>query len=200
MKIEGENNSVDISTSAKLNNVEITIKGNNNRIIISNNDLLFNLNIQMLGDNHLFKIEPCSILRGGIIEFEDIGNSLLIGSHTEIHYNFYATLCEKNKSIIIGNNCLFSNTVRMWVADSHPIIDMNTEKLLNPGKDIILNDRIWICEYVRILKGVILGSDSVIGAGSVVTAHTYPDHCVIAGNPAKVIKTNISWKHLRILD
>jgi maltose O-acetyltransferase len=40
---------------------------------------------------------------------------------------------------------------------------------------------------VRILKGATIGSDSVIGAGSVVTG-TIPAGVVAAGNPARVIR------------
>lgn len=199
MNIIGENNLVEISKTAKLDNVNITIKGNNNKIIISDNDLLANLDINITGNNHLFKMENNSSIRGGVIDFEDNDNSFVVGKHTEIHHNFYAALCENNKSIIIGNNCLFSNTIRMRVSDSHPIVDMNTEELLNPGKNIVLKDRIWICEYVHIFKGANVGSDCVIGSGSIVTGKTFPDHCVIAGNPAKIKKPGISWKHLRIL-
>jgi len=200
MIIVGENNSIIISRIAKLENTNIIISGNDNKIIISDNCLLVNLDINITGNNHTFKIDNNSAIRGGKIDFEDNGNTFSVGIQTDINADFYAALCENNKSITIGNNCLFSNTVRMRVSDSHPIVDMNTEELLNSGKDIVLKDRIWICEYVHIFKGANIGSDSVIGSGSIVTGKIFPDHCVIAGNPAKVIKTNISWKHLRILE
>lgn len=44
-----------------------------------------------------------------------------------------------------------------------------------------------------ILKGVSIGSGSVIAAGSVVTKDV-PENCVAAGNPAKVVKENLSGK------
>ncbi len=43
-----------------------------------------------------------------------------------------------------------------------------------------------------ILKGVHIGNNVVIGAGSVVTKNV-PDNCVVAGNPAKIIEKNITW-------
>ena len=39
-----------------------------------------------------------------------------------------------------------------------------------------------------ILKGVTIGDRAVIGAGSVVTQNVPPD-CVVAGNPARIVKT-----------
>ena len=41
-----------------------------------------------------------------------------------------------------------------------------------------------------ILPGVKIGDSSIVGAGSVVTKNV-PDHCIVAGNPAKVIRTGV---------
>jgi len=44
-----------------------------------------------------------------------------------------------------------------------------------------------------ILKGVTIGDNSIIAAGSVVTKDV-PNNCLVAGNPAKIIKENIDWE------
>lgn len=57
-----------------------------------------------------------------------------------------------------------------------------------PAKDIYIGDHCWIGMNAVILPGVRLGDYTTVGAGSVVT-HSFEDgHCVIAGNPAKIIK------------
>ena len=43
------------------------------------------------------------------------------------------------------------------------------------------------------LKGVTIGDNAIIAAGSVVTKDV-PNNTIVAGVPAKVIKTNINWK------
>ena len=58
-----------------------------------------------------------------------------------------------------------------------------------PAKDVYIGDHCWIGMNAVILPGVRLGDYTTVGAGSVVT-HSFEDgHCVIAGNPAKTIKT-----------
>lgn len=56
-------------------------------------------------------------------------------------------------------------------------------------KETIIGDYCWIASNCTILAGVILGPRTIVGAGSVVTK-SFPDgYCVIAGNPARIIKT-----------
>ena len=55
---------------------------------------------------------------------------------------------------------------------------------------IIIGRNVWIGENVRICKGVTIGDGSVIAANSVVTKDV-PTNAVAAGNPAKIVKTDI---------
>ena len=52
---------------------------------------------------------------------------------------------------------------------------------------IVIGDNVWIGDKVIILDGVKIGNNSIIAAGTVVTKDV-PDFCVVAGNPAKIIK------------
>ena len=56
------------------------------------------------------------------------------------------------------------------------------------AKDIIIGDHCWIGMNAVILPGVTLGPYTTVGAGSIVT-HSFDGHCIIAGNPAKIIRT-----------
>ncbi len=55
------------------------------------------------------------------------------------------------------------------------------------GKEIIIQDNVWICESVSVLPGVTIGRCSVIGANSVVTKDI-PPFTIAVGVPAKPIK------------
>jgi acetyltransferase-like isoleucine patch superfamily enzyme len=57
---------------------------------------------------------------------------------------------------------------------------------------IVIGQRVWIGSNVSVLKGVTVGDGCVVASGSVLTAG-YPAHCLIGGNPARVLKENIRW-------
>lgn len=58
-----------------------------------------------------------------------------------------------------------------------------------PTDPVELGDDIWFGANCTILPGVKIGSGSIVAAGAVVTRGDYPAGSILAGNPAKVVKT-----------
>ncbi len=58
-----------------------------------------------------------------------------------------------------------------------------------PGEAVSIGDDCWVGANATILKGARIGNGCIVGAGAVVLAGAYPDRSVIAGNPARVVKT-----------
>ena len=54
-------------------------------------------------------------------------------------------------------------------------------------KAVVIEDDVWIGSRVTILPGVHIGEGCIVGASAVVTK-SVPPYCIIAGNPAKIIK------------
>ena len=95
-------------------------------------------------------------------------------------------------TITIGKGCLFGDS-DLWTSDMHSILDKKSGRRINPSADIVIGDRVWLGQGVLILKGSSIGSDCVVGARSVVAGATVPPNSLIAGMPARVIKSNITW-------
>lgn len=92
-------------------------------------------------------------------------------------------------SITIGKGAKISHDVTIMDGDAHT---MEYEGYIS-RKPVVIGDHVWIGTKVTILKGVTIGEGAMIAAGAVVTRDV-PPHCLAAGNPARVIKENISWR------
>ena len=96
-------------------------------------------------------------------------------------------------TVLIGRDCMFSNSIHIW-GDGHSVLDYNTGAVLNkPDRPIVVGDHCWIGERVTLTKNAQLPNDCIVGIASVVTKKFTEEHSVIAGAPAKVVKTGITW-------
>lgn len=126
-----------------------------------------------------------------------IGSRTYIGPGTELHVA---------KSITIGNDVLISSDCSILDSDMHSedfelrkndiYIDLEREGFSAADKNweiarcrpIVIQDKAWIGLRAIILKGVTIGEGAIVGAGSVVSKDV-PPWVVVAGNPARVVKT-----------
>lgn len=94
------------------------------------------------------------------------------------------------KQVQIGNNTLIGGNVKILDNDFHPIeIEARNadDKEKIGTKSVIIGKNCFIGCNSIILKGTVIGDGCVVGAGAVVSGK-FDDNCVIAGNPAKLIK------------
>jgi acetyltransferase-like isoleucine patch superfamily enzyme len=130
-----------------------------------------------VGDNANVTIGDFTLLNGALIMAED--------------------------KIDIGSHCLVSWNVGIADSDFHPLEPaqrlIDAQALAPYFKDrpprpklktapVIIEDNVWIGMNAVILKGVTIGENSVVAAGSVVTK-SVPPNTVVAGNPAVAVKT-----------
>lgn len=109
-----------------------------------------------------------------------IGDGVAIGDRTEIHCGEY---------IEIGDNSLISWDCCIIDRDYHTF-NADCEKT----SPIVIGNHVWVGCRTLITKGVRIGDGAVIAAGSVVTKDV-PPRCLVAGNPAHVIKEDVLWKN-----
>lgn len=111
------------------------------------------------------------------------------GTHIEVGKNFFAnyncTIIDVAK-VRIGDNCMLAPNVAIYTA-GHPVHPDSRNSLYEYGAEVTIGDNVWIGGNAVILPGVKIGSNTVIGAGSVVTKDI-PDWVIAGGNPCKVIR------------
>ena len=113
----------------------------------------------------------------------DYGTNIYIGKN--FFANFDCVFLDAGK-ITIGDNCKFGPKV-MILSVTHPVEPDARRDGINIPIDVTIGDDVWIGAGAIILPGVTIGNKAVIGAGSVVTKDV-PESCVVAGNPAMIIR------------
>lgn len=150
-----------------------------------------------IGDNVTVKSSFLSNLVGlysrTIIVTRAPGAEISIGNNVGIS----AATIYARKKITIGDNTCIGGNCKILDNDFHPIEAKERNRLLMdpnggdsdlvPAGEIKIGKNCFIGCNCIILKGTVLGDGCVVGAGAVV-AEKFEDNCVIAGNPAKVIR------------
>ncbi len=108
------------------------------------------------------------------------GGRLTIGARTGINYGVSLSAF---KEVTIGENCLISPYVNIMDSDHHSVNDRESCQ----ARPVRIGDNVWLGAKAIVLKGVTIGDNSVVSAGSVVSCDV-PPNVVVAGNPARVIQ------------
>lgn len=141
--------------------------------------LILHPNSKLVCKGHFQSFEGVRIecLPNAVLE---IGDKSYINHDSEIRCREYISL---GKNVNIAYNALIQDS------DYHTMSDeQDNEK--PQTLPIVIEDDVWIGANAIILKGVTLGKGCVVAAGAVVTKSVQA-HCLVGGNPARIIKQNI---------
>jgi acetyltransferase-like isoleucine patch superfamily enzyme len=120
----------------------------------------------------------CHVSNGKNIKFhpDDLNNFQSSGTYLQ---NFLG-------HIELGRGCYIAPNVGIITANHDP--DEPVRHL--PPRNVIVGEKCWIGMNSVLLPGVVLGANTVVAAGSVVTKSFPSGRCVVAGVPARVIRTS----------
>ena len=107
-----------------------------------------------------------------------------IGSYTQISNNVSIV---SMGSISIGEHCLIGDQTQVYDCDFHELEPTKRGTGVGEIEPVSIGDNVWIGSRVIILRGVAIGNNSVIGAGSIVTK-SIPPNSLAVGVPAKVVR------------
>jgi len=118
------------------------------------------------------------------------GRDIEIGDNSGLGIN-----CKVPNNIRIGKNVMMGPNVTIYYSNhkfNRTDIPMNQQGFGEP-KITIIEDDVWIGSHVIMTPGRHIKKGTIIGAGSVITKD-FPEYSIIAGNPAKIIKSRIEQK------
>ena len=126
--------------------------------------------------------EKCNILESVVISNPD---KVSLGKRVSIHQFCYL---DGQGEIEIGNDVAIANHVKILTSDH--VFKNNDVAIKDQGIEIdkiTIKDNVWIGAGATILKGVVIGENSIIGAQSLVNKNI-PPNVIAAGVPCKVVK------------
>lgn len=98
-------------------------------------------------------------------------------------------------NVSIGSYCYLAGNCFVYDVDGHPVDSEKRRENVSVGEEsispVIIEDDVWIGVNVIILKGVRIGSRSIIGAGTIVSKDIPPDSIAV-GNPVRIIRSLVN--------
>lgn len=148
--------------------------------------------LRLWGSGGLLFIGPGSSLRHGSVALGGASTIVLEGEATAV--GAFELQARNGGSIVAGHDQLWATAITLQTDDMHAIRDASSGQRLNGfGGHIRIGRHVWLGRDSVVLGGAVLGRDTVVGLGSIVTAGDHPDGVVLAGTPAKVVRTGITW-------
>ena len=99
-------------------------------------------------------------------------------------------------TVVAGPDQLWAADVYLATDDMHRLEDRRTGDRLNPfGAHVRLGRHVWLCKDAVVTGHAEVGDGAVVAMRSVVRGQKVPAHTVVAGVPARVVRTDATWSH-----
>ncbi len=176
--------------------LRVVFKGKNNTIILHEPCVRFRNSVIACADGSTVEFKSSRTKLKEMNIGVTLGNRLEIGHNLLPNRNCKINVYrEPNLSVKIGDDCMMGPNVEVAASDAHCIYDINTNKILNRGKDVVIGNHVWLTTDVKVLKGVTIADNCIIGVNSVVTQDCLEENGLYAGTPAKLIKQGVNWDY-----
>lgn len=169
--------------------VTVVFSGSGNRLVVDQAASLGKLTI-MFDCNGGLCVLGANQFKGTIRIGEESG--VFIGDGVTCTAPCFISAAER-ASVTIGKDCMLASRNELRADDAHPIFSVETGARVNFPKSIVVGEHVWLAAGAILLGGAHIGDGCVVGLGSLVKAE-FPNNCVIAGTPAKIVRQDIAWE------
>lgn len=190
---KGEGNVLLIHQDLRVPKLRVVLKGSKNLCV-------FGPNVRAEGAVELRHNQCKVVVSGGRytrrvrlnLTLQASGQRVFVGQDTSAG-GLACSMRGAGAALIIGDDCMLSWHVWFRPSDMHAIVDLESGRMINRAQDIIVEPHVWIGQEALIMKGALIGAGSVVGARSIVLGGSHPRMSVLAGMPARVVRSGVSW-------
>lgn len=169
---------------------QVIFMASNCRLELADGVQLENCTIRFDCDGAVCSIGANSRFRGTICS--GLNTRVVLGAGLSVTRGCYITVAE-GATVSVGEGCMFAASNELRADDSHPIYDADTGMRVNPSRDIILGDHVWLGGQAVLLGGARVGSGSVLGFRTLLKG-SVPENCIVVGVPGRVVRRGIRWE------
>lgn len=157
------------------------------------------LRLHIFGSGNIVNIGAGAILRDLSIAVGSASSAadnvaVFIGEKFSCEPDCSFLLYNSRNRLEIGNNCMFSRNITLRCGElPHLLFDAETGEYLDGANAVKIGNHVWIGENAYLTKRCSVADGCVVGAHSVVSRRFERSGCVIAGNPATIVKERVKW-------
>lgn len=126
-------------------------------------------------------------------------NVVIEGNDNLVSFGAFATssssafrIAGDGEHILVGDRCMFSSRITVGDADPLVIYDRKTGRRVDQRRNVVIGDHTWLAREVRVEPGAVIGADTIVGQGAVVTG-VHPANVILAGAPSTVRTSGVNW-------
>lgn len=204
----------EIIAEGEFDDVSIGLQGYNNKLFIGKDTVLEKGCVIKLKGNARVYFGRDTYIQNGEMYFRNSesifqGDSFLSGNYFISNFEGYMNIGKgmtvtdglyicvvENTKLTIGEDLLVAKDVKILSGGAHSLFDLDLKENINIKENVhvTIGNHVWLGMDSKIIYNTDIGDNSVVGAGSIVKG-TYPPHCLMAGQVARVLRTNVDWDH-----
>ncbi|WP_201861470.1 acyltransferase [Microvirga soli] len=172
-------------------NAKIVATAQGAKVYLSESAELEGTHIIAQGRGCLVFIGPGCRLRKATIKVWGSNCAFIIGAGTT--WESGSGLCSmEDQYVVIGDDCMISNSVLIRTDDGHGIFDRQTHERINTSKPVVIEPHVWLGNGSRVNKGARIETGAILASAAIASGRL-EGHSIYAGTPAKKLKSDVAW-------